>query len=56
LVNMKVFYDESPEHMAGGVVPLLETGAAIIGACCGSTPDHIRLFRKAIDQYLGQKT
>ena len=31
-----------------GVVPLLEAGANIIGACCGSTPDHIRAFRQAM--------
>jgi 5-methyltetrahydrofolate--homocysteine methyltransferase len=55
LVNMKVVYDETPEQMVKGVVPLLEIGANIIGACCGSTPDHIRLFRKAIDQYLQVK-
>ena len=45
LVNMKVVYDETPEEMVGGVVPLLEAGANIVGACCGSTPDHIRAFR-----------
>jgi len=55
LVNMKVCYDESPDQMAAGVVPLLEAGANIIGACCGSTPDHIRLVRKAVDQYLEVK-
>jgi 5-methyltetrahydrofolate--homocysteine methyltransferase len=55
LVNMKIFYDETPEEMVKGVVPLLESGANIIGGCCGSTPDHIRLFRKAMDQYLDQK-
>ncbi len=51
LINMKVVYDETPEQMVGGVVPLLEAGAYIVGACCGSTPDHIRAFRKAIDSY-----
>jgi 5-methyltetrahydrofolate--homocysteine methyltransferase len=38
--------------MAGGVVPLLKAGASVIGACCGSTPEHIRAFRKAMDEYL----
>jgi 5-methyltetrahydrofolate--homocysteine methyltransferase len=52
LVNMKVTYDETPEQMVTGVIPLLEAGAAIIGACCGSTPDHIRAFRSAVDQFL----
>jgi 5-methyltetrahydrofolate--homocysteine methyltransferase len=53
LVNMKIHYDETPEQMVKGVVPLLEAGANIIGGCCGSTPDHIRAFRKAMDEYLG---
>jgi 5-methyltetrahydrofolate--homocysteine methyltransferase len=52
LINMKVVYDETPDQMVGGIAPLLESGASIIGACCGSTPDHIRAFRKAMDQYL----
>ncbi len=52
LVNMKVVYDETPEQMVCGVAPLLDAGANIVGACCGSTPDHIRAFRKAMDRYL----
>jgi len=55
LVNMKILYDESPEQMVKGVVPLLEAGASIIGACCGSTPDHIRAFRTAMDEYFESK-
>jgi 5-methyltetrahydrofolate--homocysteine methyltransferase len=51
LVNMKVTYDERPEQMVTGVGPLLAAGANIVGACCGSTPDHIRAFRKAMDLY-----
>jgi 5-methyltetrahydrofolate--homocysteine methyltransferase len=51
LVDMKVVYDETPEQMVTGVVPLLEAGASIIGGCCGSTPDHIRAFRQAMDQF-----
>ena len=55
LVNMKIVYDESPEVMVRGVAPLLEAGANIIGACCGSTPDHIRAFRAAMDEYFESK-
>ncbi|HEX4065381.1 MAG TPA: homocysteine S-methyltransferase family protein [Acidobacteriaceae bacterium] len=55
LVNMKVVYDETPEQMVKGLVPLIEAGTNIIGACCGSTPDHIRAFRKAMDEYLESK-
>ncbi len=51
LVDMKVVYDETPEQMVGGVAGLLDAGTAILGACCGSTPEHIRAFRAAIDQW-----
>jgi 5-methyltetrahydrofolate--homocysteine methyltransferase len=52
LIDMKVVYDETPEQMVAGVPALLDAGVAILGACCGSTPDHIRAFRKAMDQHL----
>ena len=48
---MRVVYDETPEEMVTGVVPLLDAGVAILGACCGSTPEHIRAFRHAIDAH-----
>ena len=51
LVNMKVVYDETPAQMVGGVVPMLEAGVSILGACCGSTPENIRAFREAMDAY-----
>jgi len=55
LVQMKVVYDETPQDMVQGVVPLLAAGANIVGACCGSTPDHIRAFRAAIDEYIARQ-
>lgn len=51
LIEMKVVYDETPEQMVTGVVPILDAGVSILGACCGSTPDHIRAFRKVIDAH-----
>jgi 5-methyltetrahydrofolate--homocysteine methyltransferase len=55
LVSMKVVYDETPEQMVAGMTPLLDAGANIVGACCGSTPAHIRAFRLAMDEYLQAK-
>jgi 5-methyltetrahydrofolate--homocysteine methyltransferase len=52
LVEMKVVYDETPQQMVRGVVPLLGAGVNILGACCGSSPDHIRAFRGAMDEFL----
>lgn len=52
LVEMKVVYDETPEQMVKGVAPMLQAGVNILGACCGSSPDHIRAFRIAMDEFL----
>lgn len=51
LEGARVVYRESPGDMARGVGPLIAAGARIVGACCGSTPQHIRAFRDALDQY-----
>jgi 5-methyltetrahydrofolate--homocysteine methyltransferase len=51
LVDLKVVYDESPGEMVRGLLPLLNVGVNIVGACCGSTPDHIRAFRRVIDDF-----
>ncbi len=52
LENMKVIYKQTPEAMVAELPALLEAGVRIVGGCCGSTPDHIRLFRRVIDQYV----
>jgi 5-methyltetrahydrofolate--homocysteine methyltransferase len=46
----ELVYPESPEFMAERVGSLMELGVSIIGGCCGTTPDHIRALRAAIDQ------
>ena len=50
LEKMKVVYKETPEQMAEGIPALIRAGANIIGGCCGSTPAHISMFRKIIDE------
>jgi len=55
LVNMKVVYDETPEQMVKGLMPLLHAGANVVGSCCGSTPEHTRAFRKVMDEFLESK-
>jgi 5-methyltetrahydrofolate--homocysteine methyltransferase len=55
LVNMKVVYDETPEQMACDMTPLLESGANVVGSCCGSTPEHTRAFRKVMNEFLESK-
>ncbi|MCW8984286.1 MAG: homocysteine S-methyltransferase family protein [Thermoanaerobaculales bacterium] len=45
----QLVYPESPEFMAERVGRLMDLGVGIIGGCCGTTPDHIRAIRTAID-------
>lgn len=41
---------EPAEMMAEGVWGLVRAGATMIGGCCGTTPEHIRLFREELDK------
>jgi 5-methyltetrahydrofolate--homocysteine methyltransferase len=42
IVGDKTVYDLSPEGMAAAFPAILDAGARIVGACCGSTPAHIK--------------
>jgi len=37
--------------MAARVPELLELGVAIVGGCCGTTPEHVRAIRLAVDAW-----
>ncbi|MBN1200544.1 MAG: homocysteine S-methyltransferase family protein [Anaerolineae bacterium] len=41
-------YDATPADMAAHAARVRNLGARIIGACCGSTPDHIRAMVTAL--------
>ena len=45
-----VVFPEDPAFMAGRARLLLEVGVAIIGGCCGTTPDHVRALRAVVDE------
>ncbi len=45
-------YDVIPEKMASFTGQWIENGARIIGGCCGTTPEHLRAIRAAIETYL----
>lgn len=47
--GMDVFPD-TPEQMASLVPDLVDAGANIIGGCCGTTPDHIRAIKQAVER------
>lgn len=41
-------YRTTPEEFASVGAKLVEAGAAIIGGCCGTTPEHIRALKQAV--------
>ena len=45
-----IAYPESPESMANKMRALLQLGVNIVGGCCGTNPQHIRLLRQLIDE------
>lgn len=42
-------YDGTPELMADYAVFARDLGVRIIGGCCGTTPDHLRAMRTALE-------
>jgi 5-methyltetrahydrofolate--homocysteine methyltransferase len=48
MVNGETVYDATPDVMGAYAVRVRDLGANIIGACCGSTPDHIKAIANAL--------
>ena len=53
LIDMRAVYRASPETMAVAAVEMQAAGARIVGACCGSTPDHLRAMQAAMQAAAG---
>jgi 5-methyltetrahydrofolate--homocysteine methyltransferase len=48
LIEGKIVYRQTPQEMAEKVGALIEAGAQVVGGCCGTTPEHIRLFGESL--------
>jgi 5-methyltetrahydrofolate--homocysteine methyltransferase len=48
LVDMRAVYRADPPTMADAALDMRAAGARIIGACCGSTPAHLRAMAEAL--------
>jgi 5-methyltetrahydrofolate--homocysteine methyltransferase len=51
LENLKAVYKQLPADMAKSVPEVLDAGIAIVGSCCGSTPEHTRAIRGVVDSF-----
>ena len=47
-------YDVSPEEFAEVSCEFAKMGVQILGGCCGTTPKHIALMKKAVQKSTGQ--
>ena len=56
LENLKAVYKQLPDDMARDVPAALAAGVAIVGSCCGSTPDHTRAIRQQVDAFNSGKS
>ena len=50
LQDMCTVFPETPEMMAAYATQLATAGANIIGGCCGTTPEHIRMLAKNLKE------
>jgi len=42
IINRRTFFNNTKEYFAGQMLEIVKEGVAIIGGCCGTTPEFIR--------------
>lgn len=47
----QIVYSGTPDLMAEYARLAIDAGATVIGGCCGTTCDHLRAMRKALDEH-----
>ncbi len=49
--DKKLIYSETPEKIKTIIPKIIDAGANIIGGCCGTTPEHIKVISEIIKNY-----
>jgi homocysteine S-methyltransferase len=49
----RVVYPSTPEYFADFARDAFKAGIRLVGGCCGTTPDHVKAMRAAIDELAG---
>lgn len=49
--NNQLIYSETPDKIKEIIPRLIDAGANIIGGCCGTTPDHIKVISEIVKSY-----
>jgi methionine synthase I (cobalamin-dependent) len=51
-IDGEIRFNGTPELMAQYACLSLDAGARIIGGCCGTTPEHLRVMREALETHV----
>jgi len=54
-VGERLMYLSSPTYMADYAARMIAAGARMVGGCCGTTPQHVRAMREAVDRHAPQR-
>ncbi len=54
--NGVIEYEDTPEKMAAFVPDVIAAGARLIGGCCGTTPEHIKAIKEAVENHMSGQT
>ena len=52
----RLIYLSSPAYMADYAARMVSAGARMVGGCCGTTPQHVRAMREALDRLVPGRT
>lgn len=55
IISGQLVYSEIPEKIIPAIENFLEMEVSIIGGCCGTTKEHIKIIRELTDKYLSKK-
>jgi homocysteine S-methyltransferase len=55
-VGERLMYLSSPGYMADYAARMIVSGARLVGGCCGTTPQHIRAMREALDRLAPERS
>jgi homocysteine S-methyltransferase len=48
-IGDRIMYPATPEYFGEYALAFVKAGARLVGGCCGTTPEHIRHMRQALD-------
>ncbi len=47
--NGRIIFEDNADYFARKMETIYESGATILGGCCGTTPNHIRLLKQMLE-------